>query len=292
MTKPVAPRQALSGETRLVGVMGDPVRHSLSPLIHAAAFEALDLDWASAAFEVSPGHLGAAVAGIRALGIEGLSVTMPHKATAAAAVDELAPSAAALGVVNCIARDGDRLIGHSTDGVGFVDAVSSGLGFDPAGHRCVILGAGGAARSIVAALSEADASEVTVVNRTQSRAIETAALAGPTGRVGNAADIGAADLVVNTTSLGMADDRRLPCDPDLLREGQVVVDIIYNPFETPLLVAARERGLRAQNGVPMLVHQAAEQIRIWTGTDAPIAAMLAATERFLTPAADQSGPPS
>lgn len=272
----------LSGETRLVGVIGDPVRHSLSPVIHAAAFDALGLDWASVAFEVGADDLPAAITGMRALGIEGLSVTMPHKATAAEAVDELAPSAAALGVVNCIARDGDRLVGHSTDGIGFVNAVRTELAFEPAGRSCVVLGAGGAARSIVAALAAAGAAEVAIVNRTESRAVDTARLAGPVGRVATLTDVGRADLVVNTTSVGMAGDANLPCDPDLLRDGQVVVDIIYNPFETPLLAAARERGLVTQNGVAMLVYQAAEQIRIWTGTEPPVDAMLAATERSLS----------
>jgi len=271
----------LSGETRLVGVIGDPVRHSLSPVIHAAAFEALGLDWASVAFEVGEASLPEAVSGMRALGIEGLSVTMPHKATAAEAVDVLAPSAAALGVVNCIARDGDRLVGHSTDGVGFVNALRDGLRFDPAGRSCLILGAGGAARSIVAALAASGAADIRIVNRTESRAHDTAQLAGPVGRVGSAADIDEVDLVVNTTSIGMAGDASLPCDPELLREGQVLVDIIYNPFETPLLAAAHERSLMTQNGLPMLVHQAAEQIRIWTGSEPPIGAMIAATEHVL-----------
>src|SRR2546423_2823555 len=132
--------------THLVGIIGDPVRHSLSPVLHNAAFAALDLDWAYVAFEVPYRAGGAAVEAVRSLGLEGLSVTMPHKADAAAAVDELSPTAETLGVINTVVRRGDRLLGESTDGEGFVDALRADVGFEPAGKRCVIVGAGGAAR--------------------------------------------------------------------------------------------------------------------------------------------------
>ncbi|MEL6985325.1 MAG: shikimate dehydrogenase, partial [Actinomycetota bacterium] len=148
----------ISGNTRLAGVIGDPVRHSLSPAIHNAAFAACGLDWVYVALPVPAGGGAAAVEGMRTLGIDGLSVTMPHKAEVAAAVDELTPAAAALGVCNCLYRAdrGERIVGHSTDGDGFVTAFQTRFDRSPAGLSFLIAGAGGAARSIVESLGRAD----------------------------------------------------------------------------------------------------------------------------------------
>ena len=274
----------LSGHTRLAVVIGDPVRHSLSPAIHNAAFAACGLDWVFLACEVPEGRVPEALAGAVALGIEGISVTMPHKAAVAAAVDELSPTARRLGAVNCVARDGERLVGHSTDGDGFIDALADEAGWSPDGARCLVLGAGGAARAVVVALTGAGAAEVAIVNRTPQRAAVAAALAGDRGRVAAAAEAGGFDLVVNATPLGMAGQAgaALPLDPDLLQPGQLLVDLVYEPAETALLAAARERDLRAFNGVRMLVHQAARAFELWTGNEAPVDAMVAATEEALT----------
>ena len=276
-------RARLSGHTRLAVVIGDPVRHSLSPAIHNAAFAACGLDWAFLACEVPEGRVPEALAGAVALGVEGLSVTMPHKAAAAAAVDELSPTARLLGAVNCVARDGERLVGHSTDGEGFVDALAEEAGWSPDGARCVVLGAGGAARAVVLALAGAGAAEVAVVNRTAQNAVTAAALAGTRGRVAEAAEVSGFDLVVNATPLGMTGHggAAVPLDPALLHPGQILVDLIYEPSETPLLSTARARGLTAFGGVPMLVHQAARAFELWTGVDAPIEAMVAATAEAL-----------
>ena len=264
--------------THLVGIIGSPVRHSLSPVLHNAAFAALGLDWAYVAFEVAPGGGAAAVSAVRALGLEGLSVTMPHKADAAKAVDELSPIAEALGVINTVIRRGDTLLGDSTDGEGFVDALRADLGFDPAGRRCVILGAGGAARAVVVALAHAGAAQVVVVGRTPARAETAAALAGSVGRTGEHADAAGADLVVNATPVGMegVGDEALPIEPGLLGPGQVVADLIYAPAVTPLLEAAKARGATTVNGLGMLVHQAGRQFHLWTGNDPPLEAMSAA----------------
>lgn len=285
MTEPgdTARPATLSGHTRLAVVIGDPVRHSLSPVIHNAAFAACGLDWVFLACEVPPGRVPEALAGALTLGIEGLSVTMPHKAAVAAAVDELTPTAQLLGAVNCVVRDGERLVGHSTDGGGFVDALADEAGWSPGDARCVVLGAGGAARAVVLALAEAGASEVAVVNRTARNAADAAALAGARGRVGEAAEVGDFDLVVNATPVGMTghSGAALPVDPEVLRPGQILVDLIYEPAETVLLATARERGVRAFNGVRMLVHQAARAFELWTGRDAPVEAMAAATAEAL-----------
>jgi len=265
----------LSGKTRLAIVIGDPVRHSLSPIIHNAAFAACGLDWVFLACEVPEGRVPDALAGAVALGIEGLSVTMPHKAAVAAAVDELSPTARLLGAVNCVARHGDRLVGHSTDGGGFVGALGDEAGWAPAGAGCAVLGAGGAARAVSLALADAGAAEVAVVNRTASNAVTAAALAGHRGRVAEPGEIGGFDLVVNATPLGMSGHGGppTPVDPVLLRPDQLLVDLVYEPAETALLAAARERGLRAFNGVRMLVHQAArafEQVRPWADRRPPL----------------------
>src|SRR3954469_6165198 len=151
--------------TRLAGVIGSPIRHSRSPAIFNAAFAAAGLDWAYLAFEVAGGGAGGALDAVRALGIEGLSVTMPHKSDVAGLVDERSPQAEQLGAVHCVVRRGDRLIGHNTDGAGFVASLRADAGFDPAERSCVVLGAGGAARAVVLALAEAGASSVVVVNR-------------------------------------------------------------------------------------------------------------------------------
>jgi len=269
-----------SAASHVVGVMGEPVGHSLSPLLHNAAFDALGLDWVSVGFPVPAGRVPDAFAGIRALGIVGISVTMPHKQAAAAVVDECTPVARRLGAVNCVVREDGRLVGDSTDGPGFVAALHRGAGFDPAGARCVVLGAGGAARAVVLALADAGAAAVVVVNRTRSRAEEAAALAGDAGTVGEAAEVAGADLVVQATPIGMAlgaeTDDQLPLDPGLLHPGQVVADLVVHPMHTPLLRAAADRGARPVTGLGMLVHQAALALERWTGRPAPVEAMWAA----------------
>lgn len=274
-----------SGSTRLAAVIGDPVRHSLSPLLHNTAFAALDLDWVYVALEVAPGAAAAALDAMRTLGIAGLSVTMPHKEAVAAACDELTEEAAALRAVNCVVNDGGRLIGHNTDGDGFLAALAAELDLDPAGRRCVVLGAGGAARSIALALARAGAGEVAVVNRTASRAEEVAALLGPVGQVVGPDDLASvmagAELIVNATSLGMGTDGAVPLEVALLRPEHVVVDIIYRPLVTPLLAAARSLGCRSANGISMLVHQAAIAFTHWTGQPAPVEAMTAAVAPML-----------
>ena len=271
----------IGGATRVAAVIGSPVRHSLSPAIHNAGYEALGIDWAYVAFEVAPGRAADALTAMRVLALAGLSVTMPHKHDVAAAVDEIAPAARVLDAVNCVERTADgRLVGHNTDGDGFVDSLLAAGADGPAGRRCVVLGAGGAARAVIDALARHGATEVVVVNRSPGRGAEAALLAGPVGRVGTPVDVSRADLVVNATSVGM-DSTELALDPALLRAGQVVADLVYHPLDTALLGVARAAGATPVDGLGMLVHQAAHQIRIWTGLDAPVAVMRAAAEAEL-----------
>jgi len=265
-----------TGSTRVVGVIGDPVRHSLSPQIHNAAFAAAGLDWVYVAFEVPAGSGAEAVGAMAVLGIEGFSVTMPHKEDVAAACTELSADARALAAVNCVVRRNGRSIGHSTDGEGFLFGLHRDLGFDPMGANCVVLGAGGAARAVVLALAGAGAASVGVVNRTQARGIRAAELAGSAGALVEPSVAADADLIINATPMGMGADTSLPIDPSLIGAGQCVVDLIYHPAETPLLVAAASNGARTANGLSMLVGQAATAFTLWTGEQAPVDAMFAA----------------
>jgi shikimate dehydrogenase len=274
----------VTGATQVAGVIGSPVRHSLSPVLLNAAFQAAHLDWVFAAFEVPEGAGRAAVAAMRTLGLRGLSVTMPHKAAAYEAVDERTRVADDLGAVNCVFHRDGRLVGDNTDGPGFVDALTIDEGVELRGRRCVLLGAGGAGRAVARALGVGDAAEVVVVNRSPEPAQRAAELAGAVGRVGDHGDVAGAELVVNATSLGLAGspaEGELPLDADLLHAGQVVVDLIYHPVETPLLAAARARGAVAVNGVGMLVHQAAHAFARWTGEAPPLREMATAIRHEL-----------
>jgi shikimate dehydrogenase len=269
----------------VAGVIGDPIKHSLSPALHNAAYAALGLDWVYVAFPVPAGSGAAAVDAMRTLGLAGLSVTMPHKQSAASAVDRLSPTAARLGVVNTVswaASSVGELVGDSTDGPGFIDSLRGDEGFDPAGCRAVVLGAGGAARSVTLALAEARAASVVVVGRNAEAAEACAAVAGPTASASVAGDLAAnvqgADLLVNATPVGMIPADGLPfgLDPGWLASCRFVADLIYSPARTPLLIEARARDVAAVNGLGMLIHQAARQIEMWTGRLAPLDTMSAA----------------
>ncbi|MFN2488497.1 MAG: shikimate dehydrogenase [Actinomycetota bacterium] len=259
------------------GVLGWPLEHTLSPPMHNAAFRALGIDATYVAFPVPPGELAAAVAGLRALGALGANVTMPHKESVVELLDDLADDARRMGAVNTIARDGDRIVGHNTDVIGFRDFLTRDAGIDARGMRAVVLGAGGAARAVVNALGELGSEEIVVVGRRAARAETIAALArgaraAAWPEVGAA--VGRADLVVNATPLGMgAED---PLAGVALHEGQAVVDLVYRPLETPLLARARAAGASAWGGLGMLVRQGAGSFRIWTGRDAPVEVMIEA----------------
>lgn len=269
----------ISGRTRVAALIGSPVGHSLSPALHNAAFAQLGLDWVYVAFEVSAGRAPAALDAMRLLHLGGLSVTMPHKEAVAEAVDTLAPSAAALGSANTVVRaDDGSLIGHSTDGDGFLASLTD-AGVTVEGRSVSVLGAGGAARAICRALALHGAARVTVINRSAPAAEFAASLAvrngSVVGCVGSERDVAAADIVVNATSVGMGSDE-LPCDPTLLNARQVVADVIYHPRETALLSAARAVGAVTVPGLGMLVHQAALQQQLWHGELPDVAAMVAA----------------
>ncbi len=278
----------LSAATVVVGVIGDPVAHSLSPLLHNACFDTLELPWISVGFPVGAGRAPDALHGAIALGIRGLSVTMPHK-EAVAATGERTPLVETLGAANCVVAGDGGWVAHNTDGSGFVTSLRRELEFEPVDRRCLVVGAGGAARAIIVALAGAGAREVVVVNRSEWRTERALLLAGSVGRRGVTADASGCDLVVNATPIGMGPGENeagsprgpaepkaapaWPVEPTHLGPGQVVVDLVYHPPVTPWLEAAAERGATAVNGLGMLVHQAAAQLRLWTGCEPPIEAM-------------------
>jgi len=268
----------------MAAVIGDPVRHSLSPVIHNAGFEALAIDGVYVALPVGAGQAGAAVEAMRLFDWYGLSVTMPHKQAVMAACDEVTDTAKTINAVNCVFwRDG-KVVGDSTDGTGWVRGLHADLGLSPNGLKCVLVGAGGAATAIAHILTAAGAAELAVINRTAATAAAVADLAGRIGRVGSIDDLSDADLVINATPLGMGSTDhadKVPVDVSLLKDDAVVSDLIYHPAETRLLAQARERGLRCQNGLAMLVHQAVVAFEHWTGSKAPVEAMTDAVQSSL-----------
>ncbi|MEI8051194.1 MAG: shikimate dehydrogenase [Actinomycetes bacterium] len=265
---------ASSLEPQVVGVIGSPITHSLSPLLHNTAFEEMGMPWTSVAFEVGVGGGAGAVESMRLLGIRGLSVTMPLKAEVALAADLLEQSAKMLNSVNCLSLEGGTIVGLSTDGDGLLAAIAAHNGLSVADRSVMVVGSGGAARSVAAALGLAGASEVIVVARNRSNASLVAALSGTVGRVGDSGEASGVDLIIETTPVGMegtAERDSTPLVPGhLLHAGQVAVDLVYRPRETDWILDARRSGADAIGGLGMLVHQAALQIERWTGADAPV----------------------
>ena len=264
--------------TKIAAVIGSPVHHSLSPAIHNAVFAALGDDWVYAAFEVTPEHAVAAIDAMRILGIAGLSVTMPHKEMVMGALDEVSPVAKLAGAVNTVVRNGNLLVGHNTDGIGCVDALVA-VGADLS--SVAVVGAGATARAVIAALA-AHGARVTVVNRSPARltaavAIGNAARAESTV-AGTSADIGACATIVNTTPVGMAGlpgtaPYALPFDVQVLASRHTVLDAVYHPLDTPLVLAARARGANVVDGLDMLCAQARRQQELWLGRLPAVALM-------------------
>lgn len=258
--------------TSLLGVLGWPLEHSLSPVIHHAAFRRLDLDWVYLPFPVEPERLADAITGLRALGAIGANVTMPHKETVIPHLDDLSGDARSIAAVNTIQRLGDRLIGHNTDVDGFASFLSDDAGLEVSGLNCLVLGAGGAARAVVCALERSGAGAIAVAARRNQQADRVVTLAARTDRiewVQCVARVPEFDLVVNATPL--EGEALLP--EARFRAGQAVVDLIYDPPVTSLVERARRAGAAGWGGLGMLVHQAAASLRIWSGQEAPVEAM-------------------
>jgi shikimate dehydrogenase len=267
------PDPNIGAATALCGIVLHPAGHTRSPAMHNAAFGALGLDAAYLAFDVPPERLGDAIAGVRALGLRQVAVSIPHKEDVMQHLDRIDETAAAIGAVNTVTRRGDELVGSNTDWTGALRALEREI--DPKGRRAVVLGAGGAARAVVYALLHAGA-EVMVLNRTEARArvLSRALSASGSGSLADLADL-PHDILVNTTAVGLR-SAASPVPAEHLRAESVVMDAVYEPEQTRLLADAEARGARPLGGKWMLVHQAAEQLRLWTERDAPIAVMVAA----------------
>lgn len=283
--------RAISGKTTVVGLIGWPVSHSVSPPMHNAAFTALGLDWCYVPLPVPvepPERIGEAVRGLVALGLAGANVTVPHKQSVMPHLHRLSPAAQAIGAVNTIRveRDG-TLLGDNTDAPGFVADLRS-HGIDPTGQHVLVLGAGGSARAVVYGLASAGAASITVANRTVSRAetliaaIQPQVAACPLQTCSLPADLHhaaeRADLIVNCTSLGMTPQvETMPWPDDLaFRPNQTVYDLVYNPPQTRLLQRAAHDGARAIGGLGMLIWQGAIAFQTWTGIEPPVEVMRAA----------------
>ncbi len=280
--RPMAPANGrpITAGTKVVAVIGDPVQHSLSPRIHNAAFAELGLDWAYVAFGVQAGGGGAALEAMRTLKIAGLNVTMPLKAEIAAAIETKTAVVHKLDACNCVYWSGSTLVGDNTDGDGFVASLEAEHGVSPEGMCVAVLGAGGAARAIIDALSRHGAERIFVMNRTPEAARVAAGLSSA-AEVASADMVSMADLVINATSVGMGVDRSLPLDPAHLRSTQIVADIVYQPHRTGLLEAAENVGAKTLGGLGMLVHQAAASFERFTGVAAPLDAMTRAASLAL-----------
>ena len=262
----------LTGAARVAGVMGWPVKHSRSPVLQGHWLARYGIDGAYVPMAVEPAQLEAALRGIVALGFRGCNVTVPHKVATAGICHELSQQARRLGAVNTvIVGDDGRLFGENTDGYGFMESLKAAVpDWSGAGKSVLVLGAGGAARAIIVALTEEGAAEIRIANRSADRVVRLAADLDlrpdivPWEQREAAAN---ADLIVNTTTLGMVGQPPLDFAFDAARPEAVAVDIVYTPLETPFLAAARRRGLEAVDGLGMLLHQARPGFAAWYGID-------------------------
>jgi shikimate dehydrogenase len=288
----------MDGQTTLVAVMGWPIAHSLSPVMHNAAFEALGMNWRYVPLPVRPGQVGAAVKGLKALGFRGCNVTVPHKEAVIPHLDHLAPRVAAFGAANTLildrAEDGACTVtGENTDVQGFVHALRQG-GFEPRGRRVLVVGAGGAARGVIYGLCGAGAAAVTVLNRTpergaalvadlMSQAGETRLRSGALTPQAFAHQADEAELLIQSTTVGMWPHVDASIWPDglPLPAHLTVCDLVYRPIETLLLRQARAAGATAIDGLGMLIGQGALSFEMWTGVWPPEDVMRAACEAVL-----------
>jgi shikimate dehydrogenase len=258
--------RTLSGKSRLAGVLGWPVSHSRSPRLHGFWLARYGVDGAYVPLPVPPDRFPAAVRTLSQLGFAGANVTIPHKEAAFAACDTVSEVARRAGSVNTLVFRNGRIEGTSTDGFGFLESVrEQAPGWRAADGPAVVLGAGGAVRAVAAALLDAGCPRLTLVNRTPARAEAIARDLGGPVEVAATAPLADAALLVNGTSLGMAGEPPLELDLAPLPAGAVVADMVYVPLETPLLAAARARGLCAVDGLGMLLHQARPGFEAWFG---------------------------
>ena len=272
----------ISGKTRVCAIIGDPVEHSLSPVMHNAAFKELGLNLVYVAFTVTTRELKDAVLGARSLGLRGLNVTMPHKNAVMAFLDETDSIAQSIGAVNTVLNNNGRLIGYNTDGNGAMIALQEN-GVYPEEKKMLLLGAGGAAKAIAYQAAQ-DVEELVILNRTAEKAKKLAEVlrkefdkkvkGGTLSSEVLKQELPTTDILVNATSAGMHPDvDSSPVPSDLLRSDLCVMDIIYNPLDTKLLKDAKAAGAKVVSGIEMLIYQGAVAFEIWTNCPAPVEVM-------------------
>ncbi|MBI5400345.1 shikimate dehydrogenase [Candidatus Saganbacteria bacterium] len=279
--------------TKIVGLIGYPLGHSVSPVMHNAAFKNLHLDFDYTPFEVPPSELEEALNGLRALHVAGFNVTIPHKETVLPLLNEITPLAKIIGAVNCVVNQNGCLVGYNTDGAGFTDSLKAAAKFDPAGKNVVVLGAGGASRAITVMLAESKVKSIVISDVVSDKACALADYVGsyfglpvktaaPNGTELQAA-IGQAALLVNTTPIGMYPKSAVsPLDEKIKFPSSLLVyDLVYNPRQTKLLKTAAAAGCQTCSGLDMLVRQGALAFSLWTGHEAPFKVMFEAAEKSL-----------
>ncbi|MFQ5586439.1 MAG: shikimate dehydrogenase [Thermodesulfobacteriota bacterium] len=282
----------ITGVTMITGIFGYPVEHSLSPAMQNAAIETTGVDMVYLPFSVEPARLEGAVGGIRALNLTGVNITIPHKETVMEYLDEVSDEARIIGAINTIVNRDGRLIGHNTDGDGYLTSLKEETGFNPAGKSIVIIGAGGAARGIINALAREGAGSIIIANRTLSRAERLAAefeplypsvafTPFPLDSAPLRESFATAALIINTTSLGMEGRGTIKLPLDVLPKNSIVSDIVYKPRTTDFLRRAADLGLETHDGLGMLVCQGALGFTLWTGREAPIDVMRRTAEEAL-----------
>lgn len=272
----------ITGKTRVCGIIGDPIEHTLSPVMQNAAFREMGLDYIYLPFKVAEGNLSEAIDGLRALNMAGTNVTIPHKVVVIPLLDDIDGLAGYIGAVNTIVNQGGSLKGYNTDASGFYQALTANK-IEVSKKKIVILGAGGASRAIAFILADKGA-ELTILNRSLDsaqtiaervfQALRTEIKVGKLTVKNLEPVMDEADILVNTTSLGMSPDlTETPVPARLLKKELVVFDIIYNPLKTRLIKEAEKEGARVLNGLEMLVRQGAAAFELWTGLKAPIEVM-------------------
>lgn len=280
----------IDGETKVVGLIGYPIGHTLSPAMHNRAFEYLDLNYIYLPFPVEENNLKGALRALPALGIVGVNVTLPYKEKVLAYLDEVTEEAELTGAVNTILVKDDRLIGYNTDGKGFIVSLRKGAEIDPRGKRVVIIGAGGAGRAVSIQLAKEGAERIALFDIVFDKAQDLAShiekyiskvKAKRLREEGLEKEIRGADILINATPVGIKPDDPPPIDPKLLHPNLLVYDLIYNPPKTRLLSQAEEIGAKTLNGMGMLLYQGALAFTIWTGKEAPIEVMARALEEEL-----------
>ncbi len=275
-------------KAELVGVLGYPVAENPTVVMQEAGFQALDLNWRYLTIEVLPRDLGAAMLGVRAFNMKGINLTIPHKVEVLKYLDEVKPDAALMGAVNTVVRIGDKLVGENTDGKGFMYSLTHDADVNPKGKNVLVLGSGGAARSITVELAQAGAEQITIINRSSDRGkVLTDLLNSKTSTKAKfiqwqrqyaiPKDI---DILVNATSIGLFPNvnEKPDINYDSVTSRMVVCDVIHIPM-TPFLKEASNRGAKIVDGLGMLVYQGAIGFKLWTGLDAPVEAMYKALSK-------------